>query len=65
MKDVIISEKARKEKMLSENIVNMTAPMKVARVLSLIDFAESYNWAMSDADLDVAKELKLTGIKKY
>ena len=65
MKDVIISEKARKEEILSESIANMTAPAEMAQVLSLIDFAGRYNWVMSDVDLDIAKELGLTGIKKY
>ena len=65
MKDVIISEKAREEKMQSESIADMTALAKVAWVSSFVDLAERYNWAMSNADLDTAKKLGLTGIKKY
>ena len=65
MKDVIISEKAREEKMLSEGIVDMTALAEIARVSSSVDFAERYNWAMSNTDLDVAKKLELINIKKY
>ncbi len=65
MKGVIISEKAREEKMLPESITDTTAPAEVARVLTPVDLARRYNWAMSNADLDVAKELGLTGIKKY
>ncbi len=65
MKDVIISKKARKEEMLSESIADTTVPAEVARVLSHVNLAGRYNWAMSDADLDTAKELGLTGIKKY
>ncbi len=66
MKDVIILEKAREEEMLSlEGIADTTAPAEVTRVSSLVDLTGRYNWAMSDADLDAAKELGLTGIKKY
>ena len=65
MKNVIISKNVREEKMLSESIADTTTPAEVARVLSLIDLAGRYNWAMSDANLDTAKELGLTGIKKY
>ncbi len=65
MKDVIISEKTKEEEMLSESIVDTTRLAKVARVLSFIDLARRYNWTMSNAHLDGAKELRLTGIKKY
>ena len=65
MKDVIILEKAREKKMLLESIANTTAPAKVAQLLSLIDLARRYNWAMSDAELDAAKKQGLNGIKKY
>ena len=43
MKDVIISQKARKKEMLSKSIANTTAPAKIAQVLSLVDLAERYN----------------------
>ncbi len=65
MKDVIISEKAREEEMLSEGIVDTTALAEVARVSNPVDLAKRYNWAMSNANLDVAKEQGLTSIKKY
>ena len=65
MKDMIILEKAREEEMLSEGIADMTAPAEMAQVLSPVDLAGRYNRVMSDADLDVAKKLGLTGIKKY
>ncbi len=51
--------------MQSESIADTTAPAEVARISSLIDLAGRYNWVMSDADLNAAKELGLTGIKKY
>ncbi len=65
MKDVIISEKAKEDEMLSKSITDTTAPAEVAWVLSPVDRVGRYNWAMNDTDLDAAKELGLTGIKKY
>ncbi len=65
MKDVIISEKVSEEKMLWEGIAVTIAPAEVARELNPINLARRYNWAMSNADLDIVKELRLTGIKKY
>ncbi len=65
MKDVIILEKIRKEEILSKDIVDTTMSAKVAWVLSLVDFTRRYNLAMNNANLDVAKELRLTSIKKY
>ncbi len=65
MKDVIISEKVRKDKMLSGGIADTTAPVEVSQALSPVDLVGRYNWTMSNADLDGAKELGLTGIKKY
>ncbi len=65
MKNVIISEKAREKEMLPESVADMTAPAEVARVSSPVDLAGRYNWAMSVVDLDAAKELGLTDIKKY
>ena len=62
---MIISEKARKEKTLSKDIANTTALVKVAQVSSLINLAGRCNWAISNIDLDVAKKLGLTRIKKY
>ncbi len=64
MKDVIISEKAR-EKKLSEGLTATTALAEVARALNPINLAWKYRWAMSNVDMDLAKELGLTGVKKY
>lgn len=38
---------------------------KTAKMLSTIDFNNMYNWVINNADIDVVKNLKLTGIKKY
>ncbi len=64
MKDVIILEKAREKKLL-EGSADTTAPAKVARASSPINLAWKYRWAMSNVDMDAAKKLGLTGIKKY
>ena len=65
MKDMIIEEKAREKERLSKNIANTTAPVELAQALSSINFTRKYIWAISDADMDAAKELELTSIKKY
>ena len=65
MKDMIILEKAREKKMLSESTANTTVSAEVAWVLSPINFAGRYNWTISNTDLDTAKELGLISIKKY
>ena len=43
IKDVIILKKAQEEKILSEGIADITAPMKIDQVLSLVDLAGRYN----------------------
>ena len=48
-----------------EGIADTTAPAEMARVSSLVDLADRYNWVISNADLDIIKELGLTSIKKY
>ena len=65
MKDVIIKEKAMKKERLLESITDTTAPAEVAQALSLIDLAGKYIWVMSNANMDAAKKLGLTDIKKY
>ena len=65
MKDMIISTKAKEKEILLKGVADITALVEVAQVLSLVDLAGRYNWAMSNADLDIAKKLGLIGIKKY
>ena len=65
IKDVIIKEKGRKKEGLSEDIADTTAPAEVARAASPVDLAGKYILAMSNANMNAAKELGLTGIKKY
>ena len=65
IKDVIIEEKARKKEGLSEGIVNTTMPAEVARASSPVDLTRKYMWVISNANIDAAKKLGLTSIKKY
>ena len=65
IKDVIIKENTKEKERLSEDITDTTAPAEVTQALSPVDFAEKYIWAISNADIDTAKELELTGIKEY
>lgn len=65
IKNITILEKARKKKVLLVGILDTTAPTGMSQASSLIDFDKKYNWAMSNADLDVVKKLGLTSIKKY
>ena len=39
--------------------------VEIAQALSFIDFEKKYILVMSNVDLDVAKKLGLTDIKKY
>ena len=65
IKDVFIKENARDKEGLLEEIANITLPVKMAWALSFINLVRKYMWVISNIDLDAAKELRLTGIKKY
>ena len=65
MKNVIIKKKVREKEGLSEGIVDKIAPAEVARALSPVDLAWEYMWAMNNANINAAKKLGVTGIKKY
>ena len=59
-------EKNRENKeLLAIKNANKTIMAKVTKVLSAIDFESKYNWAISNADIDIVKNLRLIGIKKY
>ncbi len=53
---MIIAEKAIKEEMLLEDIVDITMPTEMAWVSNPVDLAGRYNWVMRNVNLDVAKE---------
>ena len=67
MKDIIaLIEKSGENKELSiiEN-ADKTVMVEVAKVSSAINLESKYNWAISNADMDAAEDLKLVDIKKY
>lgn len=54
-----------KKENLSKSMTGITILAKVAQTLNFVDFAGRYKWAISKTDLDIAKKVELTGIKKY
>ena len=67
IKDVIaIIEKSRENKeLLAIENANKTAIAEVTKVSSAIDFKNKHSLAISNADIDAAKNLRLINIKKY
>lgn len=63
---IILAKKDKKDKksLAIENI-DKTAKAKVAKVSNAIHLDSKYSWAISNSDMDAAKDLKLTEIKKY
>lgn len=51
--------------MLLRGIANTTRLAKVTQELSLNNLVGRYKQVIRDVDMNVAKELRLTGIKKY
>ena len=45
--------------------VDNTAMAKVLKVSNAIDLGNKYSWAISNADIDATRDLRLTGIIKY
>ena len=58
MKDIISEKKAKKKEELLKDIADTTVPVEVSQALSLVHLAGKYIWAMSNANLDVSKELR-------
>lgn len=44
---------------------NVIEQVKVVKMLSLIDLDSKYIWAISNADINDARDLELTIVKKY
>lgn len=64
MKDVIILEKTReKERQLV--VRNAIKQAKVAKMSNSINFDSKYMQVINNIDIDAAKDLGLTGVKKY
>ena len=66
MKDVVTSKKAReKEGQLVVRNADKIAQAEVARTSSPMDLDGKYIWAMSNVDIDAARDLEQTGIRKH
>ena len=66
MKDVIISKKApEKERQWVVRNADKIALAEVGRTSSPMDLDGKYMWAINNVDIDAARDLGLTGIKKH
>ncbi len=68
MEDVVaVAKKSRKNKkqLAIEKLIDIIVMAEVAKVSSVIDLGSQYSWTINNADIDVARDLGLTGIKKY
>ncbi len=67
IKDTIaVAERGRENKeLLAIEKTDKTAIAEVAKVLNNIDLGSKHSWAISNADIDAARNLGLTGIKKF
>ena len=64
MKDVVVLKKAReKEEQLVVRNTDKIAQAEFARTLSPMDLDGKYIWAITNVDIDAARDLGLTGIK--
>ena len=62
---MIIKKKVREKERLSKAIIYTTVLAEMAQALSPDDLTKKYIWAMSNTDLNAAKKLGLSSIKKY
>ncbi len=67
MKNVIIVAKngGENKEMLAMKNIDITAMVEVVKVLDAIDLRSKHNQAISNADIDATRDLRLIGIKKY
>lgn len=66
MKEVIGgTERNRKNQGSLAKKVDKAAMTKVAKVLRLIDMSNKYRWAISNVEMDAAKNPGLISVKKY
>lgn len=64
MKNVIFFTEKVEELFVIEN-VNKTTIAEVAKVSSAIDLGNKHSWVISNANIDITKDLGLTGMQKY
>lgn len=61
----MILEKAKKKKQLLENIANTTTLAKITLTSSFINFTRRYKQKINNTNLNAAKKLGLTRLKRY
>ena len=67
MKDMItvVKKSGENKELLAIENVDKIAIVKVTKMSSAIDLKSKHSWAINNADIDAAGNLKLIGIKKY
>lgn len=63
MKNMIMLEKTgkKKEQLVLKNVIKLAEGVKM---LTLINLYSKYMWAISNTNMDIARDLRLTSIKK-
>lgn len=63
---IAIAKRGRKNRgLLALENIDKSAIAEVVKLSSIIDLGNIYNWAISNANIDTARDLRLTDIKKY
>lgn len=62
---IVMAEKARENKKMLVKKGNKAVMAEVTRVSTAIDISNKYRWVISNANIDTARDLGLTNIKKY
>lgn len=65
MKNIIILEKIKQREKLFKSIADITKLAEIARASNLDDLVLKYKGIMNNANLNIAKEQKLTRVNKY
>lgn len=62
---VVAKKNKENKKLLALKNADKTAIVEVAKVLNSIDLSNEHSWVISNADINIARDLKLIDIKKY
>lgn len=62
---ILVKSGRNKKKPLGIEKVDKTAIAEVAKKLSIINLDNKYSWIINNSDMNAAKDLGLTSIKKY
>ena len=61
----VAEKRGKNKKLLAIENIDKTAITKIAKMLSTINFRSKHSWAISNTDMDAARNLRLISIKKY